>query len=276
MPTPHQTLPHKNAVYCDYLNEHISRDRTDRILSHPYAELIAIRQGEIIYTARGETRRLGDRAVIYNRAGLTHNQFVQEHRLYERYKIFFCTDAPADDATLRRLLDTPNTVKELSAEDFDLIFALCTHIHHVSNQAEPSALALAGCRHALALALLRLADAEDRHESHEQTYLVEVMKYINRHLSERLVLEDIAAAFFISKSKLTYDFKSYFNMSIHEYITAERIEKAKELLAGGYLVGVAAQALGFSSTSYFIKVFVAATGQTPLKWQLQQTKKQAD
>ena len=124
------------------------------------------------------------------------------------------------------------------------------------------------CRHMLILALLHAADTPDKPREHEESYITEVVKYINNHLNENPRIEAIAAAFFVSKSKLTADFKAYCNMSIHEHIAVERVERSKELLRAGYRVAAVAETLGFSSASYFIKVFTALVGTTPLKWQL--------
>lgn len=262
----------EEGIRCEYKKAHLKRERTNRILCHPYAELIVVRQGDIIHTARGETRRLGDKCIIYNREGMQHNQFVQEHRLYERYMVCFkaeelCTTAE-EKRLLARILDTP-MVKELEDGDFDLIFELCRDICDLTAAAETDGLAAMRRRHDLILTLLRASAANDRQEKHEESYIARVVEYLYRHLSEDLRIEEIAAAFFVSKSKLTYDFRSYCNMSIREYITVERIEKAKELLENGYMVSATAEALGFSSASYFIKVFTALTGTTPLQWQLQ-------
>ena len=65
-----------------------------------------------------------------------------------------------------------------------------------------------------------------------------------------------------------YDFKEYCNMTLLDYITLTRIDAAKELLLNGYSVTVASDECGFSSPSYFIKVFRSITGMTPLKFQI--------
>ena len=269
----HDESPARGSIHCDYMRDIIEKERTNRIHCHPYAELMVIRQGDVIYTARGETRRLGNKCIIYNRAGMIHNQFVQDDHLYERYKIcFYPQDLPAskqEGDLLAKVLDLP-LVKELEEEDFDLIYTLCKDIADLSGDINTDPLTAARCRITLTLILLRLFGAQDRQSRQGESYIAEVVKYISSHLKENLRIEAIAAAFFVSKSKLNYDFRAYCNMSIHEYITMERIEQAKEMLANGYLVSATAEALGFSSPSYFIKVFTAVTGITPLRWQLRQ------
>lgn len=262
------------TIFCNYIRDHIPKEGTNTTHSHPYFELLAIRQGDIIYTARGEMRRLGERCIIYNPSSMIHNQFVQEHRLYERYKVCFYKEdllASIQNPTLlAQILDTP-MLKELEDEDFDMIYALCKDIYDLNRNGSEDELSYIRARTNLLLALMRSFSATDRHETHEQTYITDVVKYINLHLSESLRLETIAAEFFVSKSKLTYDFKAYCNMSIHEYITIERIEKSKKLLESGYRISAVAEELGFSSASYFIKVFTSVTGITPLQWQFKKT-----
>ena len=50
-----------------------------------------------------------------------------------------------------------------------------------------------------------------------------VMAYINEHYAQPLTLEEIADAFFISKSYLSHEFVRYTNTSVYEYIQFRRI-----------------------------------------------------
>lgn len=58
-----------------------------------------------------------------------------------------------------------------------------------------------------------------------------VMAYINEHYAQPLTLEEIADAFFISKSYLSHEFVRYTNTSVYEYIQFRRICGAKLLIA---------------------------------------------
>ncbi len=57
-------------------------------------------------------------------------------------------------------------------------------------------------------------------------------------------------------------------MNILEYITMTKIHFAKEQLKKGCSVAATSENCGFSSSSYFIKVFTRVTGMTPLKFRL--------
>ena len=97
-------------------------------------------------------------------------------------------------------------------------------------------------------------------------YIEEVIEYIKENYRDRITYESLAARFFVSRGKLIYDFKEFAGMSVLEYLTITRIEAAKGMLSNGYSVAAASESCGFSSPSYFIKVFSSITGTTPLKF----------
>lgn len=59
------------------------------------------------------------------------------------------------------------------------------------------------------------------------------------------------------------------NMSISEYITEQKIERAKELLTSGNTdIQEIAEQLGFSSNSYFSYMFRRHVGVTPGEYRI--------
>lgn len=75
---------------------------------------------------------------------------------------------------------------------------------------------------------------------------------------------------YVSKSNFFKMFKEELGLSPNEYITQERIKKAKELLIKNNSVSETAFSTGFSDTNYFIRVFKQMEGVTP---KIFQTKK---
>ena len=268
-------VPEYGKIFCNYLKSYVTKENTNKTEYHPYSELVVIRQGNIIYTARRQTKRLSGKCVIYNRADTIHNQFVQYDHIYERYRVkFYAKDilSSSEDGWLLSDVLKTSFVKEMCDEDFDLIYALSKSIFEANRSEALSELEKARMFIELKLAILKTYTAPSRDTQHEENYIIDVIKYIYEHLGENLKIEEIATLFFVSKSKLTYDFRAYCNMSIHEYITLERIEKAKDLIENGYMISAVAEMCGFSSSSYFIKVFSSITGMTPLKYQFSHAK----
>lgn len=94
-----------------------------------------------------------------------------------------------------------------------------------------------------------------------------VMAYINEHYAQPLTLDEIADAFFISKSYLSHEFVRYTNTSVYEYIQFRRICGAKLLIASGVTLTDAAFQSGFNSYSSFLRTFRKTAGISPTDFQ---------
>lgn len=91
--------------------------------------------------------------------------------------------------------------------------------------------------------------------------------YINENLESALSIQSISKNVNISKSVLYRWFRSLFNCTVGEYINKKRIDKAVELLDEDSLsIEQIAQKTGFSSGSYFSKMFKKEKGLSPLKF----------
>ncbi|MNN62106.1 HTH-type transcriptional activator Btr [compost metagenome] len=55
-------------------------------------------------------------------------------------------------------------------------------------------------------------------------------------------------------------------MTFNQFVTNERIERAKQLLNRNYQVQEIAQSLGYEHRRYFSEVFKKVTGQTPSEY----------
>lgn len=88
--------------------------------------------------------------------------------------------------------------------------------------------------------------------------------HIQQNLAARLELKDLAAIACLSPNYFSYVFKKYNGISLWEYITIKRVEKAIELLKTTSLTKLAiSERCGFSSSSNFYKCFLSVTGKHP-------------
>ncbi|MBQ9977389.1 MAG: PocR ligand-binding domain-containing protein [Clostridia bacterium] len=93
-------------------------------------------------------------------------------------------------------------------------------------------------------------------------------RYIKNNLSKKITLTDIAWHLHCSKVTLTEHFKKEYGMTIVEYITKKRMEKAARLLTKDDVrIIEVAESCGFEDTEYFSKCFKRFHGETPGKWQ---------
>jgi AraC-like DNA-binding protein/quercetin dioxygenase-like cupin family protein len=85
-----------------------------------------------------------------------------------------------------------------------------------------------------------------------------------------LSVQSVAARIGCSPDHLTRLFRSEHGMSLGVWITKERMQLARDLLAHPeHNVAEVGWTCGFASPSYFIRVFKAHTGSTPKAWRVQ-------
>jgi two-component system, response regulator YesN len=105
---------------------------------------------------------------------------------------------------------------------------------------------------------------EERKTTYKNHIIINVQKYINSHVEERLTLNDIALIFGISPNYLSTLFKKNSDIGFTEYINHAKIKRAKELMKESNLkVYEVADQLGFESAFYFSKVFKKVEGISP-------------
>lgn len=96
------------------------------------------------------------------------------------------------------------------------------------------------------------------------SYIGEVCRYISEKFAQRLTIDQIALEFYISRSKLTSDFRSVMRMSLVEYLTLVRCSKVKTLLIStNESLAEIAEACGFCSASHLIAAFKRINGMSP-------------
>jgi len=257
-------------ISVNYMKEHISEEETNKIWCHPYYELMVIISGEVTYSSNEGITRVTDKSVVFTRAHEVHNPFVHDSQIYERYKVRFNSDFA------RRILkDSYGIDKEISRSykkgvsdaDFDEILRSVKNLVDIIEKGSDSAESELRETVYLISALICAAEAQPRPDVFEKNYISDVVEHIKNNYNTRITAEELAARFFVSRGKLIYDFKAYCDMTLLEYLTLTRLEAAKEMLLSGYAVSHAAESCGFSSPSYFIKVFSRVMGMTPLKFQ---------
>lgn len=88
--------------------------------------------------------------------------------------------------------------------------------------------------------------------------------YIQQNLESKLTLDEIAAHACVSPTYFSYLFKKFNGISLWEYISIKRVEKAIEMLKSKKMTKLEiAESCGFSSSSNFYKIFTSVTGKSP-------------
>ena len=95
-------------------------------------------------------------------------------------------------------------------------------------------------------------------------FVMDIANYVQHNISQPVTTEDIAAAMYMSRSRLSTRFKEETGENLSDYIMREKVEEAKQLLTyTDKSIAAISAYLAFSSQSHFTRQFKNITGRTP-------------
>ena len=97
-------------------------------------------------------------------------------------------------------------------------------------------------------------------------HIMNAMTYVNEHLADKIVAEQLAVKLYVSRTTLLTTFKQYTGVTLNNYILNCRIKKAISMLKDGMAQLEVAEACGFSDSSAFIKSFKKVYNITPMQY----------
>ena len=266
-----------NLEKTGYLKEdfrlfHIN-DQTKKDFSyhyHDFHKIIVFISGKVTYHIEGKAYHLKPRDILLVSQGAIHKPEIDPSVPYERY-IFWIRDdlscqelntcfqkandrsfnlVRADSALQERLKDLlPEIEQTLQNKHFgDTVLrnALFTQFMIYINRI-----------------FLRTSSSPDKKTYSSDTQVEQLLKYINRNLSENLSIDQLANRFFFSKYHMMRKFKNENGYPIHNYITSKRLLMARSLISQGMPVMKAAQASGFHDYTTFVRAYKKQFGKAP-------------
>lgn len=111
-----------------------------------------------------------------------------------------------------------------------------------------------------------LRQADSQHPSPvvpKNDRILELVRYMDAHLSEDLEIEDLAERFYISKYHMMRLFRRETGYTVHTYLCQRRLLLARELIDGGMRATEACYRSGFRSYSSFTRAYSKHFGTTP-------------
>jgi AraC-like DNA-binding protein len=90
--------------------------------------------------------------------------------------------------------------------------------------------------------------------------------YIQSHYEEDISLEELSAHVGLSAFHLSRVFKSETGLPPHKYLTQIRLNRARDLLAGGLAIAEVAYQVGFADQSHLSKWFKRVYGVSPAQY----------
>ncbi|WP_158560825.1 response regulator [Paenibacillus contaminans] len=102
--------------------------------------------------------------------------------------------------------------------------------------------------------------AENPHD-----YVARAKAHVQRHLADKISLEEVAESLFINASYFSHMFKKQTGQNFVDYVNEARVNKAAELIKQtNYRIKEVSLMVGYKNFSYFNKVFKSIVGVKPL------------
>lgn len=101
-----------------------------------------------------------------------------------------------------------------------------------------------------------------------ENYVKKIKNYIKSNYMNVISVEDIAKMIGFDRRYLSRIFKADIGLSIKEYLTKIRLEKASLFLEKGHTVSDVAKLVGYDDPLAFSKIFKKHTGASPTKYKL--------
>lgn len=92
----------------------------------------------------------------------------------------------------------------------------------------------------------------------------QICTYVIQNVENKITMNDISESLYLSKNYIGDIFKEETGVTVGEYITGIKMERAKRLIVEGELKNYEiAEKLAYKDVEYFSKLFKKTTGQTP-------------
>ena len=99
------------------------------------------------------------------------------------------------------------------------------------------------------------------------TLLIRICEYLEKHVEEALRFADIKAHFNVSASVIKKTFRDHMDCGVMEYFTRLKVDAAKEMIRSGEMnCTEIADRLSFNTSQYFTTVFRRVSGMTPTEY----------
>lgn len=236
--------------------------------THNGIEIFVLLKGKIEFRIEQSTYRISPNDILLINENELHTFQALQKSTYERivihvapafFEFYGLTDC--HNAIQSRAPGVHNLIPSYAAENAGLTDIL-RRMERYINEKPASDMVIDAVLVELLYVLSRAQLSDYRLAKSNET-ITNILRYINDRLTETLTLDDIAAAFFISKCHLCRIFKENTGFTIKDYIANKRILLVQSLCRDGMDIGEAAYRAGFGNYSNFYRVYVSKTGSSP-------------
>lgn len=223
---------------------------------HAQYEMIAVADGDITVMLEGQKYRLRKNQIIIIPPLFYHSVTANEEGSYRRITALFGPDA------------IPNILQDEFTKQGRNAAIDTSHIEKIkeickNDDSEFYAPLLQSLMIEIFYDALQIPQAPAKIETDE--FLRKAFGYIDQHLHEKILLDDLAKYTSRSKSSFCHLFEAKMNVSPKQYILQKKLALASKLIGEGTLPTVAAVQVGYENYSNFYRIYMKHFGTSPTK-----------
>lgn len=213
-----------------------------------------IKKGTLVFIAADTYHyTMPDEAQIYDRSKLTVSL-----EMFDKVTKFL-----GDNAVFKSISDKAVVYAEIDECDRSTVGSIFNDINKIENERDKELIYLS--------CMFRLLHYLDKYTVNSTVAVAGIMscaiKYINENIATEIDIDDICSAINISKHYFCRQFKKDIGMTVMKYILKTRIVLAKsELKKKELSISETSEKFGFSSVSYFCRVFKEEENCSPLQY----------
>ncbi len=272
----------KGYLYDDYRMFYLI-DQEDREFDNHYHEfdkIILFLNGDVSYTIEGKSYELIEKDIILVRHGDIHKVKIGSNIPYERIVMYISPEYLKIydkehfhlDQCFLEAKERYSYVIRLKGKEKNPINRLITQMKEVLEQEHKDDAAEALFQKTLLiqfLILLKKAIGDGLFyyidTEHCNKKIVEIIQYINAHLTEELNIDLLAEQFYLSKYYMMRQFKKETGYTVGSYINNKRLLYARELIQKGEALTQVCFECGFKEYSSFHRAYKKLFGISPVK-----------
>lgn len=245
---------------------------------HDFYKIIYFVDGMADYKVEGKTYHLKPHDFVLVGANVIHRPEIDKSVPYERYIIYlseeFLSESNERGESLRFCFEEAERlqrrVAHFAPESYERIVGCLMRMEKIAKQEQAYMNELLLRSAFLEFMVLFNRNVLEQPKAliataayHEK--VIDVITYIQEHLTEEINVDVLAGQCYISKFYLMRQFKEATGYSIHQYINEKRIQAAKRMILSGMPASQACYECGFHDYSTFARRFKMIVGKAPSK-----------
>ena len=212
---------------------------------HDFHKVLIFLNGDVTYQIEGRNYELHTNDIVFVPAGEVHKPTIHSQREYERIIIYISEDFLSNYSSaqtdlslcLKRAHENQSHVLRVPAFGSSRLGQIVQELEHSLNSSEYANELYHQILFIEFMIQLNRAAIHDGieyiHTHNSNQKIVEILNYLNLHLTDDISIDFLAETFYISRYHLMHSFKEETGYTIGNYLSTKRLLLAKEMIDSG-------------------------------------------